>query len=58
MNDFRKIELFDPTFVEAIKKNLEPQEQTKFFNCVRKLPYEIIIEILNKYLKQKCVQIN
>ena len=58
MNDFRKIDLLDAYFIQIIKKHLTIEDQTKFFTCVKRLPFEVIAEILNKYLKQKCVQIN
>jgi hypothetical protein len=57
-NDFRKYDFFDRDLINVIFKHMNENEKKIFELCIKKLPFDIVKNILINLIKNKCIQIN
>lgn len=56
MQDYRKKELFDNELMDKIRNNITETEYLKLKECLQKMTYTNIHNIIIKELNNKCIQ--
>jgi len=56
MQDYRKKELFDNELMGKIRNNITEVEYLKFRDCISKMTYPAIYNIVINEINNKCIQ--